>query len=71
MAVIQVCDFGEVDGVKTYRVNGSKDALEKILAACYKEDATFDGTPELEHVQKNYWTLLLKIKVAVEVGGEG
>lgn len=70
MAIVQVCDFGETDGVKTYRVNGDKQDLEKIIELCRKEDATYDK-PELEHVRKGCWTLLIKVKVAVEVGGDG
>jgi hypothetical protein len=72
MAIVQICDFGERNGVKTYRVNGDKIDLEKIIAACRKEDANcFDDKPELEYLRKGCWTLLIKIKVAVEVGDDG
>lgn len=70
MAVVQICDFGEKNGIKMYRVHGDKADLQKILQACHDEDAKFDEAPVLEHVRKGCWTILLKIKVPVGVGGE-
>lgn len=70
MAVVQICDFGERDGIRMYRVHGDKPDLQKILQACRDEDAKFHEAPVLEHVRKGLWTILLKIKVPVGVGGE-
>ena len=71
MAIVQIADFGEKNGVRTYRVNGDKVDLERIIAECRKEDANcFDGEPELERTFR-HWTLLIKLKVAVGVGDEG
>ena len=70
MAIVQICDFGEKDGIKMYRVHGEKIDLEKILQACHDEDAKFHEAHVLEHVRKGLWTILLKIKVPVGVGGE-
>jgi hypothetical protein len=71
MAIVQVADFGEYDGVRTYRVNGDKVDLERIIADCRKEDTNcFDGEPELEKTLR-HWTLLIRLKVAVQVGDEG
>lgn len=68
MAVVQICDFGEKDGVKTYRVHGDKADLEKIIQTIIDEDGCFHQAPALEHVRKGVWTILLKIKVPVGVG---
>lgn len=70
MAVVQICDFGEKDGVKTIRVHGDKVDLEKILEACRNEDANFFNPPVIEHTRKGVWTILLEIKVPVVVGGD-
>ena len=71
MSIVQIADFGEKNGVKTYRINGDKVDLERIIEECRNTDAEcFDDSPELEYVRKDCWTLLLKIKVAVEVGGD-
>ena len=51
MAIVQICDFGEKDGIKMYRVHGEKIDLEKILQACHDEDAKFDEA---------YWNMLEK-----------
>lgn len=72
MAIVQISDFGERNGVKTYRVNGDKLDLEKLIEECRKADANcFYESPELEQLRKGCWTILIKLKVAVEVGGEG
>lgn len=63
MAIVQVCDFGETDGVRMYRVNGDREDLERIIETCRKEDATFHESPELEYLRKGCWTLLLQLKV--------
>ena len=70
MAVVQISDFGEKDGIKTIRVHGDKTDLEKILETCRDEDAKFFSSPVIEHTRKGVWTILLKIKVPVGVGGE-
>ena len=70
MAVVQICDFGEKEGTRMYRVHGDKADLEKILQVCRDQDAKFDEAPVLECVRKGLWTILLKIKVPVGVGGE-
>jgi hypothetical protein len=71
MAIVQIGDFGERNGVRTYSIQGDKGDLLKILEECRKMDAKFDDTPNLVFVRKTVWSMLLKVKVAVEVGGEG
>lgn len=71
MAIVQIADFGEINGVRTYRVNGDKQDLERIIEECRNEDANcFLDTPELEYLRKGCWTLLIKLKIAVEVGDD-
>jgi hypothetical protein len=71
MAIVQIGDFGERDGVRTYSIQGDKPDLYKIIEECRKMDAKFDDTPNMVHVRRGTWSMLLKIKVYVEVGGEG
>lgn len=71
MAVVQICDFGERDGVKMYRVHGDKEDLEKILKTCREEGAKLESEPTLEYTRKGVWTILLRIKIPVGVGGDG
>lgn len=71
MPIVQIGDFGLKDGVKTYSIQGDKDSLYKIIDECRKMDAKFDDTPNMIHVRKGTWSMLLKLKVFVEVGGEG
>ena len=71
MAVVQICDFGERDGVKMYRVHGDKEDLEKILETCREEGAKLESEPVLEYTRKGIWTILLRIKIPVGVGGDG
>jgi hypothetical protein len=70
MAIVQICDFGETDGIRTYRVHGGKPDLEKIIQTCRELDAKFDESPVIEHVRKGVWTILLRIKIPVGVGGD-
>jgi hypothetical protein len=71
MAIVQICDFKEINGVKMYRVNGDKEDLEKIIETCREDGAKLEVEPTLEYVRKGVWTILLKIKVPVGVGGDG
>ena len=71
MAVVQICDFGERDGVKMYRVHGDKEDLEKILETCREEGAKLESEPVMEYTRKGIWTILLRIKIPVGVGGDG
>jgi hypothetical protein len=71
MAIVQIGDFGEKNGVRTYSIQGDKSDLDKIIDECRKMDAHFDDTPNMLYVRKNIWSMVLKVKVAVEVGGEG
>jgi hypothetical protein len=71
MALVQIGDFGESEGIRTFSIQGGKEDLYKIIEECRKMDAKFDDTPNIIHVRKGTWSMVLKLKVAVEVGGEG
>lgn len=69
MASVQIHDFGETEGVKKYRVFGELADLERIVEECREADAEFDESPDIVFVRKGQWTLLLKIKLPVQVEG--
>lgn len=61
-----VAYFGELkQDYCTWRVNGSKDELKHLLGELVKEKAAFYGgvVPQIEHIQKNEYTLLLELKI--------
>lgn len=64
---VEVADFGEINGIRIFRVHGSKHDLEEIVRACYEEGADFVVSPVIEHVRKGSWTTLLEIKISLEV----
>lgn len=67
MKGVIVGNFGVKDGVQTYRINGSYEDLQDIILGCIDADASFDEFPEIERLRLNHCTLLLKLKVKVEV----
>ena len=69
MAIVQIGDFGMKDGVRTYSIQGDKADLYKIIDECREMDAKFDDTPNVVHVHRSLWSMVLKIKLPVEVGG--
>lgn len=71
MAIVQVADFGESNGIRTFRINGSREDLEKVINECRREKAEIINPAEIQQVRKGDWTLLLKIKVAVKVSEVG
>lgn len=58
-----VYDFGNEDGVQTYRVSGVKEDLQKILEECERIKAEFVAIPTISHVRHGLWTMLLRVKV--------
>lgn len=71
MAVVQISDFGERNGIQMYRVHGDKADLEKIIQTIHDEDGKLHEPPVMEYTRKGIWTILLKIKIPVRVGGDG
>lgn len=61
MAIIQVASFGkDQEGVHTFRVNGGKDDLERIIKEAYEMGWAFWEKPNIEEVFK-YYSVLLRI----------
>ena len=61
MSIIQIASFGQdKEGVHTYRVNGSKDDLERIIKEASKMGWAFWEKPTIEKVFK-YHSVLLRI----------
>jgi hypothetical protein len=60
--------FGVKNGVETVRICGTKIEINELLVQAVKDGYTFNDTPNLLHVHRGQWTLLLKLKVPVEVG---
>lgn len=58
MANVIVADFGEKEGIKTYRVNGSKLDLEFMLAELVEIKANFKSEPKILPTHNNYTVLL-------------
>jgi|1185.fasta_scaffold77493_2 hypothetical protein len=68
MAIVQIGDFGTKNGVRTFSVQGDKVDLYKIIDECREMHAKFDDTPNLVHVHRGTWSMVLKLKMPVEVG---
>lgn len=71
MSTVLVADFGENNGVRTFRINGRKEDLERILNECREENAEIINSAEIQHVRRGDWTVLLKIRVSVKVSEVG
>ena len=71
MAIVQIGYFKERNGVRTYSVQGDKADIYKLIEELRQADAKFDDTPNIVHVHRSTWSVLLKIKMPlpVEVGG--
>lgn len=65
MGTLMIGNFGVKNGVQTFRVNGSKEDLYKIIDECKQMDAIFDDTPNLLPLRHGQWTMLLKIRLPV------
>jgi hypothetical protein len=65
---VMVGDFGNKNGVQTFRVCGTKEDLYKIITECREMGHKFYETPVMNLVYRGQWTMVLKLKVPVEVG---
>lgn len=61
MTIEIIGKFKPVNGVQTYRINGSKEDLYKMIEDCRKNEIRFDDTPIINPLRKDQWTMLLKI----------
>jgi hypothetical protein len=68
MAIVMIGDFGkDEEGVRTYRINGDKADLERIIQESADLGYEFWIEPVIEKSWKTY-TLLLKIYIPEEMG---
>jgi hypothetical protein len=56
------------NGIQTYTVNGSKEELQKIIEEITKNGGSFAESPNISHVHKGQYHVLLKLKLPVGVG---
>jgi hypothetical protein len=68
MTVEVIGRFKPINGVQTYRVNGSYDDLYKIIEELRKIEAVFGDTPLIHNLRKGQWTMLLKLVLPAELG---
>jgi hypothetical protein len=73
MASVMIFDFGEKDGVQTYRVTGIKEDLVNMLKEVINAGGEFkSGVPKIERVHNGNYTLLLELKLeTVGAGAHG
>lgn len=67
MSIVQISDFGEQNGIQTYRVNGSRESLEKLIAECFDMTEHFVEFPVIEEAYRDQYTTLIKIRVGAKV----
>jgi Mg2+/Co2+ transporter CorC len=60
--------FGIKNGVETVRVCGTKNEIHELLVGAVKDGYKFHDTPNILHVHRGQWTVLLYMKIPVEVG---
>jgi len=63
MGSIQYYNFGVKDNVWTLKIHGDKKDLYELINDCRKEGELFDTTPLINHVYKQQYSLLLKLKI--------
>jgi len=68
MGTLMIGNFGVKNGVQTYRINGDKEDLYKIIEECREMEARFQETPNMIPVRHGQWTMLLQLKIPVKVG---
>lgn len=62
MGNVIIADFGVNDrGIQTFRVNGSRKDIEKLLRECHAMGHKFFEEPEIKQAYKMNCTVLLQI----------
>lgn len=61
MTIEIIGKFKPINGVQTFRINGSKEDLYKVIEDCRKNEIRFDDTPIINPLRKSQWTMVLKI----------
>lgn len=68
MGAVQVFDFGCRNGMRSYRITGEREDLERIIEECRDADAKFHFTPQIVKIQAGLWMISLDLKMSLEVG---
>jgi hypothetical protein len=63
-----VGDFGVLKNVRTLRICGTKNEILELLEEAKENGYKFHDTPNLLHVHRGQWTVLLQLKIPVGVG---
>lgn len=66
MGLIMVANFGVIEGVQTYRVNGTKDDLSRLVKEVRGAGHHFREFPIIEKVTKDIHSVLIKVEIAQE-----
>ena len=61
-----IVDFGVKNEVQTFRICGSKQEIYDLLQECRDNGYKFHDTPNLLHVHRGQWTVVLHFKLPVE-----
>jgi hypothetical protein len=56
------------DGVQAFTITGTKEECYKIVEEAREAGGEFADTPNICHVHRGQWHVLLKLKVPVGVG---
>lgn len=64
MGSLMIGDFGEKEGIRTFRICGSKEDVYRVVYEARDMGHKFADTPIINHVFRGQWTTLLKLKVA-------
>ena len=69
MGFVMIANFGIENGVHTWRINGNKQDLEKLLIALKEENANFFHDPIIENIRNREYSVLLELLIPLEVAG--
>lgn len=64
MGSLMIGDFGEKNGVRTYRICGTKEDIYKVIEEARVMGHKFADTPIINHVFRGQWSTLLQLKIA-------
>lgn len=63
-----IVDYGIKKNVHSYRICGSKEEIYKLLDEAREDGNEFADTPNVLHVHRGQWTVVVHFKAKVEVG---
>jgi hypothetical protein len=67
-SVVMVGEWKAKEGIQSYTITGSYDEIYRIIDEVRQEGGKFADTPNICRVHAGQWHVLLKLKVAAEVG---